>query len=58
MMQTARSHSLTQIEIDGDVDTAVPGDYTLTYHVTDSDGNQIKCGGAYRTRSVRIEELL
>lgn len=29
-----------QIEIDGDVDTAVPGDYTLTYHVTDSDGNR------------------
>ena len=29
-----------QIEIDGDVDTAVPGDYTLTYHVTDSDGNK------------------
>ena len=28
-----------QIEIDGDVDTAVPGDYTLTYHVTDSVGN-------------------
>ena len=36
----------------------VPGDYTLTYHVTDSDGNQIKCSGAYRTRSIRIEELL
>ena len=29
-----------EIEIDGDVDTAVPGDYTLTYHVTDSDGNR------------------
>ena len=29
-----------QIEIDGDVDTAVPGDYTLTYHETDSDGNR------------------
>ncbi|HJH88924.1 MAG TPA: DUF5011 domain-containing protein [Fusicatenibacter saccharivorans] len=29
-----------QIEIDGDVDTAVAGDYTLTYHVTDSDGNR------------------
>lgn len=29
-----------QIEIDGDVNTAVPGDYTLTYHVTDSDGNR------------------
>lgn len=29
-----------QIEIDGDVDTAVPGDYMLTYHVTDSDGNR------------------
>lgn len=29
-----------QIEIDGDVDTAVPGNYTLTYHVTDSDGNR------------------
>ena len=29
-----------QIEINGDVDTAVPGDYTLTYHVTDSDGNR------------------
>lgn len=29
-----------QLEIDGDVDTAVPGDYTLTYHVTDSDGNR------------------
>ena len=29
-----------QIEIDGDVDTAVPGDYTLTYHVMDSDGNR------------------
>lgn len=27
-------------EKDGDVDTAVPGDYTLTYHVTDSDGNR------------------
>lgn len=30
----------TEIQIDGDVDTATPGDYTLTYHVTDSDGNQ------------------
>ena len=29
-----------QIEIDGDGNTAVPGDYTLTYHVTDSDGNR------------------
>ena len=31
---------INEIEIDGDVDTAVPGDYTLTYHVTDSDGNR------------------
>ncbi len=30
----------TEIEVDGDVDTATPGDYTLTYHVTDSDGNR------------------
>lgn len=29
-----------EIQIDGDVDTAAAGDYTLTYHVTDSDGNQ------------------
>ena len=29
-----------EIQVDGDVDTATPGDYTLTYHVTDSDGNQ------------------
>lgn len=30
----------TEIEVDGDVDTTTPGDYTLTYHVTDSDGNR------------------
>ena len=29
-----------EIQIDGDVDTATAGDYTLTYHVTDSDGNR------------------
>lgn len=29
-----------EIQIDGDVDTAAAGDYTLTYHVMDSDGNQ------------------
>ena len=29
-----------EIQIDGDVDTATTGDYTLTYHVMDSDGNQ------------------
>ena len=30
----------TEIQVDGEVDTATPGDYTLTYHVTDSNGNQ------------------
>ncbi|MCB5525504.1 MULTISPECIES: immunoglobulin-like domain-containing protein [Lachnospiraceae] len=30
----------TDIQVDGEVDTATPGDYTLTYHVTDSNGNQ------------------
>ena len=29
-----------EIQVDGEVDTATPGDYTLTYHVTDSNGNQ------------------
>ena len=29
----------TQIQITGTVDTAVPGTYTLTYYVFDSDGN-------------------
>lgn len=29
-----------EIQIDGDVDTATAGDYTLAYHVTDSDGHQ------------------
>lgn len=29
-----------EIQIDGEVDTSTAGDYTLTYHVTDSDGNQ------------------
>lgn len=29
-----------EIQVDGDVDTDTPGDYTLAYHVTDSDGNQ------------------
>lgn len=29
-----------EIQINGEVDTATAGDYTLTYHVTDSDGNQ------------------
>lgn len=30
----------TDIQVDGEVDTATQGDYTLTYHVTDSNGNQ------------------
>ncbi len=29
-----------EIQVDGEVDTATRGDYTLTYHVTDSNGNQ------------------
>ncbi|MFC7407031.1 immunoglobulin-like domain-containing protein [Georgenia alba] len=30
-----------QVEITGEVDTTTPGDYTLTYSVTDSDGSTV-----------------
>ncbi|MBC1795767.1 DUF5011 domain-containing protein [Listeria booriae] len=38
-----------QIQVAGTVDTATPGDYTLTYTVTDSDGNK-----ATFTRTVTV----
>ncbi|MCD8120241.1 MAG: polysaccharide deacetylase family protein [Lachnospiraceae bacterium] len=37
--------------VNGDVNTAVPGTYQLTYHVQDSSGNE-----AESTRTVRVED--
>ena len=47
-----------KLKIDGDVDTAVPGRLHADVSCDGQRWKQIKCSGAYRTRSVRIEELL
>lgn len=45
--------SITEITVEGEVNTSVSGTYTLTYKVTGSDGKEVSV-----TRKVTVEELV